>query len=83
MSQYRDDLRPSHPSPSPQGADKLLLKPEEAARLLSIGRSSVYELIGTGEIVSFKIGNLRRIPRGALDDYIAAKQAAAGSHDAA
>ncbi len=30
--------------------DKLLLKPEEAAELLSIGRSKVYELIGTGEL---------------------------------
>ncbi len=46
--------------------DKLLLRPEEAAELLSIGRSKVYELIGTGELVSVRIGASRRIPTDSL-----------------
>lgn len=50
--------------------DKLLLKPEEAAELLSIGRSKVYELIGTGELASVRIGASRRIPADALAEFV-------------
>jgi excisionase family DNA binding protein len=50
--------------------DKLLLKPEEAAEMLSIGRSKVYELIGTGELVSVRIGTSRRIPADALAEFV-------------
>ncbi|HJQ76485.1 MAG TPA: helix-turn-helix domain-containing protein [Acidimicrobiia bacterium] len=50
---------------------KLLLRPEEAAELLSIGRSKVYELIGTGELRSVRIGVSRRIPADALLDFVA------------
>lgn len=45
---------------------KLLLRPEEVADLLSIGRSKIYELIGTGELASVRIGACRRIPAEAL-----------------
>jgi len=50
--------------------DKLLLKPEEAAELVSIGRSKVYELIGTGELASVRIGTSRRIPADALVEFV-------------
>lgn len=50
--------------------EKLLLRPEEAAELLSIGRSKVYELIGTGELVSVRIGASRRIPTQALAEFV-------------
>jgi excisionase family DNA binding protein len=50
--------------------DKLLLKPEEAAELLSIGRSKVYEMIGTGELASVRIGTSRRIPADALAEFV-------------
>ncbi len=42
--------------------DKLLLRPEEAAEVLSIGRSRLYELIGRGELASVRIGASRRVP---------------------
>ncbi|MGH8903790.1 MAG: helix-turn-helix domain-containing protein [Egibacteraceae bacterium] len=51
---------------------KLLLRPEEAAELLGVGRSKMYELIAAGAVKSMKIGALRRVPVGALDDYVAA-----------
>ncbi len=51
--------------------EKLLLKPEEAAEILSIGRSKVYELMGTGELASVRIGRCRRIPAEALSDFVA------------
>jgi excisionase family DNA binding protein len=51
---------------------KLLLKPEEAAPLIGVGRSKMYELMASGAIKSVKIGVLRRVPVGALEEYIAA-----------
>ncbi|MGA7270643.1 MAG: helix-turn-helix domain-containing protein [Acidimicrobiia bacterium] len=57
--------------------EKLLLKPEEAAEVLSIGRSKVYELIGTGELASVRIGASRRIPADALVEFVSRLQGAA------
>ena len=51
--------------------EKLLLKPEEAAEILSIGRSKVYALMGTGELASVRIGACRRVPAEALSDFAA------------
>ena len=48
----------------------LLLTPVEAARRLSLARSTLYALLLTGQIVSVKIGRSRRIPASALIDYI-------------
>ena len=56
------------------GALTLLLTPEEAARRLSIARSSLYELVLTGEIESLKIGRSRRIPIDALTAFIERKR---------
>jgi excisionase family DNA binding protein len=49
----------------------VLLRPEEAATALRIGRTKVFELIGSGELRSVKIGQLRRIEPAALADYVA------------
>jgi excisionase family DNA binding protein len=49
---------------------KLLLRPEEAADLLSVGRSKIYELIGTGELASVRIGASRRIPSEVLAEFV-------------
>ena len=59
------------------GALALLLTPEEAARRLSLARSTLYELVLTGEIESFKIGRSRRIPADALTDFIERRKAQA------
>lgn len=48
----------------------LLLRVEEAARRLGIGRSSMYRLITAGEIESVRVGGLRRIPVPCLDEYV-------------
>ena len=52
-------------------ADRLLLRPEEVARSLAIGRTAVFELIRTGELRSVKIGKSRRIPADAVVEYVA------------
>lgn len=48
----------------------LLLTVEEAARELGIGRSRMFELIGSGEVDSVKVGRSRRVPTAALGEYI-------------
>lgn len=50
--------------------DKLLLKPEEAALLLGIGRTKLYELMAVGAIRSVQIGKCRRVSRRALAEYV-------------
>ena len=42
--------------------DKLLLTTDEAAQVLGIGRSKVYELLASRQLGSVKIGTCRRIP---------------------
>ena len=51
--------------------DQLLVTPEEAARRLSLGRTTVYELIASGEIHSVTIGRCRRVPVSELCSYVA------------
>ena len=50
----------------------LLLRAEEAASLLGIGRSKVYELIATGELPVVTVGRSRRVNRLALERWIEA-----------
>ncbi len=52
-------------------SDQLLYKPEPAAAALDIGRSKLFELIASGQIETVQIGRARRIPRQALEDYVA------------
>jgi excisionase family DNA binding protein len=49
----------------------LLIRPEDAATALGIGRTKVYELMRSGALRSVKIGGLRRIPAGALAEFVA------------
>jgi excisionase family DNA binding protein len=55
---------------------KLLLTPREAARALSIDRSTLYVLLMRGDITSITIGRARRIPVKALEEWIAEQIAA-------
>jgi len=49
-----------------------VLRVEEAARALGIGRSLAYDLIRSGRLRSIKIGSRRLIPVSAIDEAIAA-----------
>jgi len=49
----------------------LLYRPEEAAEVLSLSRTTVYELMSSGTIASVKIGRSRRISHEALEQYVA------------
>jgi excisionase family DNA binding protein len=48
----------------------LLLRVEEVAELLRLGRSTVYDLIMTEQIPSIKVGAARRVPLAALEQWI-------------
>jgi excisionase family DNA binding protein len=55
-----------------QGAlPPLLVRPEDAAVILGIGRTKVYELMRSRALRSVKVGGLRRIPETALADFVA------------
>jgi excisionase family DNA binding protein len=54
-----------------------LLRVEEAARVLQIGRTKVYELIGAGGLPVIRIGRSVRIPRRGLERWIAERTEAA------
>lgn len=49
--------------------DQLLLTVPEAAKLLSLSRSTVYELMKRGDLPAVKIGGARRIPADSLDAF--------------
>lgn len=51
--------------------EALLYTAEEAAELLKISRCKVYDLLRNHDLRSVKIGGSRRIPRGALEEYVA------------
>lgn len=49
----------------------LLYRPEDAARVLGIGRSKVFEEMAAGRLKSVRIGRARRVSRSALEEYVA------------
>jgi len=48
-----------------------VLTPMEAAKILHIGRSTIYHLLAEGDIRNFKIGTKILIPKSFLQDFIA------------
>jgi excisionase family DNA binding protein len=49
---------------------KVLISVEEAAAMLSLGRTLVYQLVMRGELRSIKIGSTRRVIASSLQEYI-------------
>ncbi|WP_131787999.1 helix-turn-helix domain-containing protein [Protofrankia symbiont of Coriaria ruscifolia] len=62
---------------------KLLLTTTEAAELLGVSRTTVYELLNTEQIESVRIGRARRIPRTALVAYVDRLRGLSGGEAAA
>jgi excisionase family DNA binding protein len=50
--------------------EKLLLTVVEAAGRLGIGRTLMYELLGSGQIESVHVGRLHKVPVGALAAFV-------------
>jgi excisionase family DNA binding protein len=51
-------------------SEPLLLRVDEAAKLLQVGRNKVYELVASGAIPSLHIGRQLRIPMEGLREWI-------------
>ncbi len=49
---------------------RLLVTVEEAAKMLSIGRTVAYQLMQKGEISSVKIGRTRRVAVTSIGEYV-------------
>ena len=49
---------------------RLLLTVPQAARVLGISRSLMYELMDRSRITSIHVGRLRRVPASSLIDYV-------------
>ncbi|GGL98218.1 hypothetical protein GCM10010129_47430 [Streptomyces fumigatiscleroticus] len=64
------------PLPPTEDPTLVLLKVEEAARRLRIGRTTCYALIRSGELESVPVGRLRRVPADAPAAYVARLRAA-------
>jgi excisionase family DNA binding protein len=58
------------PDRRPSSEPDVLLTPAEAAAVLKIGRSKLYELMARGAINSVKLGRCRRFRRSDLDLFI-------------
>lgn len=48
---------------------RVLLTVEQAAEQLSLGRTTIYDLLKTGQLDSVHVGRLRRIPATALNEF--------------
>lgn len=65
----RNGNRVGHPPPT-NGPGRGLLRVEEAAEWLGLGRTKAYELVYKGVIPSVTIGRSRRIPISALQAFV-------------
>jgi excisionase family DNA binding protein len=55
--------------------ERLLLSVVEAARRLGIGRTLMYELLGTGQLESMHVGRLHKVPAEALTAFVERQRA--------
>jgi excisionase family DNA binding protein len=54
-------------SPPAKGLQRLFVRPAEAAIMLAVSKSKLYEMILSGELPFVTIGNMKRIPLRALE----------------
>jgi excisionase family DNA binding protein len=73
-SMIRQDEHDATQSELPRGIPRRLLTASEAAAVLHISRSKVYQLIASGELASVTIGRSRRVCLTAIDEFIAKLQ---------
>ena len=64
------DDRGDTPYPGVAELETLLVSVEEAAHLLRVNRSTVYNLLGCGELPSVKVGRRRLIARQSLVHFV-------------
>jgi excisionase family DNA binding protein len=63
--------QPDPPGGARHRSGKRLLRPEEAAQLLGVGRTKLFELLRTNDLRSVTVGGSRRIPIEDVDAFVA------------
>ena len=63
---------------TPVESMRLLLKADEVARRLSLGRATVYLMMASGQLPTFRKGRAIRVPARALEQWIEQQTTAAG-----
>ena len=61
---------------------RLVLTVKEVARLLGINKNSIYGAIARGELPHIRIGRSIRVPRAALERFLAGKELVAPDDEA-
>ena len=61
--------------------EKLLLRADEVAKALGLGRSKAYEMMATGVLPVVRIGRSVRVPANALSDWVEEATASATEFD--
>ena len=79
---HRSDGRPASPPADSINADRLLYTPEQAAQMLGVGRTTVYNLLRRRVLPSVQVGRSRRITRRRLAEYVDSLDAGRPSHPA-
>ena len=59
--------------------EPLLLRAGEVAKLLGLGRSKVFAMLAAGELPVMRIGRSVRVPRAALEGWVAERTQEANS----
>jgi excisionase family DNA binding protein len=55
--------------------EPICVKINDAARMIGIGRTKLYELISTGEVETVKIGKATRITTASLHEFVRRRRA--------
>lgn len=77
MTNEIDDLAREAATPTFTAAAPSLLTVEDVAERLRMSRTAVFGLLRSGDLNSVQIGNRRRVPVAALDNYVASLTGAA------
>ena len=66
----RTVMTPALSAKHPEKEPALLLKVEDAARLLGVGRTTFFDLIGQGRIQTVRVGRRRLVVRAGLERFV-------------
>jgi excisionase family DNA binding protein len=58
-------------TPTATGLEPIVVTPRQACKLLGIGNTHLYRLLGAKEIASYNDGRARRIPLSSIRAYVA------------
>lgn len=67
------DQAPGHVPGAPRRLDSPLLRPEQAAELLAVKTSWIYDAVRTGNLPCIRVGRHIRFTRAMLEEWLASR----------